>query len=351
MYKVIFFFLFFINPNIYADVSLDPNLECCMDIVYKLNEQNEFLIANIQLSENNQENLSIIKNEVINLSKSQAASNDFWHNWGGRLLIALLTSFVTIFIFVCGILYAKRKERRRKKVLLKAISLFLKKIVRKCDTAINNIKDYNNDIKNKPWNSGRFTTMSMGESARLKEMNIDTVSDAFFEFKIDSNKFVEYYADLDHFHTLIDIMEKDYFNHSLQVVTSKSNLIFEAVAPFQKAIYLYADSLYKNTHIVYGNSLIEILETFNANYVELDIDSIIKLLVDRTKKVLADIEKNKIEIPLQLYQFSMDMTKNYKHVVDNNKKFSSMLQHKIENINQCKISFEKIVKDIENKTL
>ena len=120
-------FVFTLVFSIHADVSTPLDIECCISINKKLDEQTDILKQQYELSAKNKQVINKIYEKVTDTPNADMTYKD-WLNIIGTLFGSLLGAGVAIFVFKRGIKHEKEKEEEKKRSLLKAIALTLDNI-------------------------------------------------------------------------------------------------------------------------------------------------------------------------------------------------------------------------------
>lgn len=339
--KLLFILGILCSTSLYADVTLEPNIECCHDIVYQINEQNKAITNHTKYTNENLKNLSLIKDNLHQIAQKKSGAEDFWGAFAG----ALTSAIVAISIFYGGIIHEKRKERTRRKLLLKSVSLLLESTLEKCNSTINNIEIFHTNVKKTPWMHNSFPQIIQGETQRLREINIDRIADAFFDFGISSKQYVEFYSKLDYFHELSRSMYDDYFKHSHEAVTVPTNEILELTEIILNAVVMHMEYL-RNIEFGHWENINQIIIDYykeqtdnktNINYINTN------LIIPLTNLYITFDQIQIPDIPNGLLVSLKRARSLYSFIVESNKHFSQEIFSKSESIDACKNTFNDII--------
>lgn len=72
--KLLFILGILCSTSLYADVTLEPNIECCHDIVYQINEQNKAITNHTKYTNENLKNLSLIKDDLHQIAQKKSGA-------------------------------------------------------------------------------------------------------------------------------------------------------------------------------------------------------------------------------------------------------------------------------------
>lgn len=184
-------FVFTLVFSTHADVSIPLDIECCISINEKLDEQTDILKLQYELNAKDKQVINKIYEIVTDTPSADMTYKD-WFNIIGTLFGSLLGAVVAILVFKRGIKHEKEKEEEKKRSLLKVIALSLGNIEKKCKTKVQYIEEYNDSVHKKPWEHSILKINTIDEAIRIKSLNVDYVFDAFYEFKIDEKYYTNY---------------------------------------------------------------------------------------------------------------------------------------------------------------
>jgi hypothetical protein len=335
-----------------ADVANSPVVEAFNEIQFKLSEQTTIAQQQYQLEKESKESLKDIQKQVIKIA-SPKDSSGIPLSLVSSLLGALISALVAIGIFTLGQWINRRGEKKKKRSLLKAISLMLGSIEKKCHKRIEYISTYKKDVETTPWKFASLPINTVEEIARLKNMNVDYIFDAFYEFKITEDSYVEFYSRLDFVYDLTKSMEKDYFSNVHDYITLPSNEILQLNESILEQCVIFMEKM-KNDPVAgsIAQSLNNQIITFYAGIegkqndikyiIDSSIDPILKLIIDdrfRNSPWFRDVLP-KLKRARNLYKF----------VCDSNVAFASQLELRKEDIFQAIGKFKAIREDIDEKT-
>lgn len=335
-----------------ADVVNSPAVEAFNEIQFKLSEQTTIAQQQYQLEKENKESLNDIQKHVIKIA-SPKENSGIPLSLVGSLLGALISALVAIGIFTLGQWINRRKEIQKKRSLLKAISLMLGSIEKKCHKRIEYISTYKKDVETTPWKFAPFPINTVEEIVRLKNMNVDYIFDAFYEFNITEGSYVEFYSRLDFVYDLTKSMEKDYFSNVHDYITLPSNEILQLNESVLEQCVIFMEKM-KNDPVAVSiaQALNSQIVTFYAGIegkqndikyiIDSSIDPILKLILDdrfRNSPWFKDVLP-KLKRARSLYRF----------VCDSNVSFASQLESKIEDITQSIEKINIIKDDIDVKS-
>lgn len=335
-----------------ADVANSPVVEAFNDIQFKLSEQTTIAQQQFQLQKENKESLKDIQKQVIKIASPKEGSG-IPLSLIGSLLGALISALVAIGIFTLGQGINRRKEIEKKRSLLKAISLMLGSIEKKCHKRIEYISTYKKDVETTPWKFASFPINTVEEIARLKNMNVDYIFDAFYEFKITEDSYVEFYSRLDFVYDLAKSMEKDYFSNVHDYITLPSNEILQLNESVLEQCVTFIEKM-KNDPVAgsiaqsLNNQIIRFYTGIDGKQndikyiIDSSIDPILKLIIDdrfRDSPWFKDVLP-KLKRARNLYRF----------VCDSNVVFASQLDSKRVDITQSIEKIKKIKENIDERT-
>lgn len=341
-------FVFTLVFSTHADVSTPLDIECCISINEKLDEQTDILKQQYELSAKNELIINDLKKIVSKPDDTNITLKD-WLNLLGVFLGTVISAIVAILVFVFGLKKEKEKEKERKCSLLKSTSIILKDIINTCNQRIISITKYTNNITEKPWSHNKLGIIPIDEILRLKNMDISQTADAFFEFHINEKNYIDLYSKLDFIYDLFKNIENDYFKHSHDYVTIPSNEIIEItrwssefifnelrLGKFEKIIFQIT-TIYNNfdAGIKSNNENMNNIDYINNNftipYLELFSNSTVS---EQAFELLSKLKRAK-----DLYTF----------ICDANTYFSQELSNQKENINKCIKIFNNIINEINSK--
>lgn len=124
-------FVFTLVFSTHADVSIPLDIECCISINEKLDEQTDILKLQYELNAKDKQVINKIYEIVTDTPSADMTYKD-WFNIIGTLFGSLLGAVVAILVFKRGIKHEKEKEEEKKRSLLKVIALSLDNIEKKC---------------------------------------------------------------------------------------------------------------------------------------------------------------------------------------------------------------------------
>lgn len=342
LHSILVFTLVF---STHADVSTPLDIECCISINEKLDEQTDILKQQYELNAKNEQVINKIYEKVTDTPNADMTYKD-WLNIIGTLFGSLLGAGVAIFVFKKGIKHEKEKERSRKKSFLKSISIILNDIVNTCNRRIKSINTYAEDVNSNPWNQNKLGIISTDKISRIKNIDITQMANAFFEFHIDEKSYIDLYSKLDYIHDLFKNIENDYFKHIHDYVTNPSNEIIEITRWTSEFIFIKLQSGEFN---IIRNQIEKQYETFqekitenltNINYINENFTiPYLELFSDSRVSEKAFEALSKLKRAKDLYSF----------ICDGNIKFSQDLLIIQKNINKCIVCFNSIIKDINLK--
>lgn len=345
LHSILVFTLVF---STHADVSTPLDIECCISINEKLDEQTEILKQQYELSAKNELIINDLKKIVSKPDDTNITLKD-WLNLLGVLLGTVISAIVAILVFVFGLKKEKEKEKERKCSLLKSTSIILKDIIDTCNQRNESITKYANKVAEKPWSHNKLGIIPIDEILRLKNMDISQTADAFFEFHIKEKNYIDLYSKLDFIYDLFKSMENDYFKHSHDYITTPSNEIIEItrwsnkfiinelqLGKFEKITYQIITQLDKFQNSIDSNkenmnNIDYINNNFTIPYLELFSNSTVS---EQAFELLSKLKRAK-----DLYTF----------ICDANTDFSQELVNQKENINKCIEIFNNIINEINSK--
>lgn len=320
-----------------ADVVNSPVVEAFSEMQFKLSEQTTIAQQQYQLEKENKESLKDIQKQVVKIAAPKESSG-IPLSLVGSLLGALISALVAIGIFTLGQWINRRKEIKKKRSLLKAISLMLGSIERKCHKRIGYISTYKKDVEATPWKFASFPINTVEEIVRLKNMNVDYIFDAFYEFKIAEDSYVDFYSRLDFVYDLIKSMEKDYFNNIHDYITLPSNEILQLNESILEQCVIFMEKMKGDT------VALEITQPLNQLIVNFykgneGKESDIKNIIDSSiNPILALIMGSRFKSSSWFKDVLPKLKRArslYKFVCDSNKDFASQLESKKEDISQA----------------
>lgn len=335
-----------------ADVANSPAVEAFNEIQFKLSEQTTIAQQQYQLEKENKESLKDIQKQVIKIA-SPKDSSGIPLSLVSSLLGALISALVAIGIFTLGQWINRRGEKKKKRSLLKAISLMLGSIEKKCHKRIEYISTYKKDVETTPWKFASFPINTVEEIARLKNMNVDYIFDAFYEFKITEDSYVEFYSRLDFVYDLTKSMEKDYFSNVHDYITLPSNEILQLNESILEQCVIFMEKMKGETAALeitkpLGRLIVNFYKSSEGkesdikNIIDSSINPILTLIMDSRfehspwfKDVLPKLKR---------------VRNLYKSVCDSNVAFASQLELRKEDISQAIGKFKSIREDIDEKT-
>lgn len=340
-----------INCLVNADVVNSPAVEAFNEIQFKLSEQTTIAQQQYQLEKENKELLNDIQKHVIKIS-SPKENSGIPLSLVGSLLGALISALVAIGIFTLGQWINRRKEIEKKRSLLKAISLMLGSIEKKCHKRIEYISTYKKDVETTPWKFAPFPINTVEEIVRLKNMNVDYIFDAFYEFKIAEDGYVEFYSRLDFVYDLTKSMEKDYFNNVHDYITLPSNEILQLNESILEQCVIFIEKMKDET------AALEITQSLNLLIVNFyrsseGKESDIKNIIDSSINPILELIMNSRFKSSPWFKDVLPKLKRarslYKFVCYSNKDFASQLESKKVDISQAVDKLRTIREDIDVK--
>ena len=275
-------FVFTLVFSTHADVSIPLDIECCISINEKLDEQTDILKLQYELNAKDKQVINKIYEIVTDTPSADMTYKD-WFNIIGTLFGSLLGAVVAILVFKRGIKHEKEKEEEKKRSLLKVIALSLDNIEKKCKTKVQYIEEYNDSVHKKPWEHSILKINTIDEAIRIKSLNVDYVFDAFYEFKIDEKYYIKLHPHLDYIYDLFKSLDNDYSNHSHQYITTPSNEILKINEQIQNESVFLATDLDKNPSLVIlAIPIWKIIKSYNEKIKKnkTNIDFIIKNSID-----------------------------------------------------------------------
>ncbi len=345
-------FVFTLVFSIHADVSTPLDIECCISINKKLDEQTDILKQQYELSAKNKQVINKIYEKVTDTPNADMTYKD-WLNIIGTLFGSLLGAGVAIFVFKRGIKHEKEKEEEKKRSLLKAIALTLDNIEKKCRTKVLYIKEYNESVHKRPWEHSILKINTIDEAIRIKSLNVDYVFDAFYEFKIDEKYYIKLHPHLDYISDLFKSFDNDYLNHSHQYITMPSNEILKINEQIQNESVFLAIDLEKNQRLtILAKPIWEIINSYNEKIKEnkTNIDFIIKKSIDPLlhlyiKKEYLNITSIRDFLPLLKHSKAL-----YDSICEYNILFADQVLSKNESLTNCANIFHEIKMQINKQT-
>ena len=341
-------FVFTLVFSIHADVSTPLDIECCISINKKLDEQTDILKQQYELSAKNKQVINKIYEKVTDTPNADMTYKD-WLNIIGTLFGSLLGAGVAIFVFKRGIKHEKEKEEEKKRSLLKAIALTLDNIEKKCRTKVLYIKEYNESVHKRPWEHSILKINTIDEAIRIKSLNVDYVFDAFYEFKIDEKYYIKLHPHLDYISDLFKSFDNDYSNHSHQYITMPSNEILKINEQIQNESVFLAIDLEKNQRLtILAKPIWEIINSYKEN--KTNIDFIIKKSIDPLlhlyiKKEYLNIKSIRDFLPLLKHSKAL-----YDSICEYNILFADQVLSKNESLTNCANIFHEIKMQINKQT-
>lgn len=247
----------------------------------------------------------------------------------------------------------KRKKKRKKRSLLKAIALTLDNIEKKCRTKVLYIKEYNESVHKRPWEHSILKINTIDEAIRIKSLNVDYVFDAFYEFKIDEKYYIKLHPHLDYISDLFKSFDNDYSNHSHQYITMPSNEILKINEQIQNESVFLAIDLEKNQRLtILAKPIWEIINSYNEKIKEnkTNIDFIIKKSIDPLlhlyiKKEYLNIKSIRDFLPLLKHSKAL-----YDSICEYNILFADQVLSKNESLTNCANIFHEIKMQINKQT-
>ena len=345
-------FVFTLVFSIHADVSTPLDIECCISINKKLDEQTDILKQQYELSAKNKQVINKIYEKVTDTPNADMTYKD-WLNIIGTLFGSLLGAGGAIFVFKRGIKHEKEKEEEKKRSLLKAIALTLDNIEKKCRTKVLYIKEYNESVHKRPWEHSILKINTIDEAIRIKSLNVDYVFDAFYEFKIDEKYYIKLHPHLDYISDLFKSFDNDYSNHSHQYITMPSNEILKINEQIQNESVFLAIDLEKNQRLtILAKPIWEIINSYNEKIKEnkTNIDFIIKKSIDPLlhlyiKKEYLNIKSIRDFLPLLKHSKAL-----YDSICEYNILFADQVLSKNESLTNCANIFHEIKMQINKQT-
>ena len=345
-------FVFTLVFSIHADVSTPLDIECCISINKKLDEQTDILKQQYELSAKNKQVINKIYEKVTDTPNADMTYKD-WLNIIGTLFGSLLGAGVAIFVFKRGIKHEKEKEEEKKRSLLKAIALTLDNIEKKCRTKVLYIKEYNESVHKRPWEHSILKINTIDEAIRIKSLNVDYVFAAFYEFKINEKYYIKLHPHLDYISDLFKSFDNDYSNHSHQYITMPSNEILKINEQIQNESVFLAIDLEKNQRLtILAKPIWEIINSYNEKIKEnkTNIDFIIKKSIDPLlhlyiKKEYLNITSIRDFLPLLKHSKAL-----YDSICEYNILFADQVLSKNESLTNCANIFHEIKMQINKQT-
>lgn len=335
-----------------ADISTPLDMDCCISINEKLDQQTEILKQQYELKAKNEQVVNKIYEKVADTTNSDITYKD-WLNIIGTLFGSLLGAGVAIFVFKRGIIHEKEKEREKKRSLLKAIALSLDSIEKKCRKKASYIKEYNNSVNKEPWRHSLLKINTLDEALRIKSLNVDYVFDAFYEFKIDETFYIKLHPHLDYIYDLFKSVDDDYSNHSHQFITIPSNEILKINEQTQNDSVFLAIELDKNPQsMMLAKPIWSIIHSYNEKLKtnKTNIDFIIKNSIDPLLHLYIKEEYKNI-LNLQKFLPPLKHSKAlYDSICEYNILFASQVLSKEESIINCANIFNDIKTQINKQT-
>lgn len=345
-------FVFTLVFSTHADVSIPLDIECCISINEKLDEQTDILKLQYELNAKDKQVINKIYEIVTDTPSADMTYKD-WFNIIGTLFGSLLGAVVAILVFKRGIKHEKEKEEEKKRSLLKVIALSLDNIEKKCKTKVQYIEEYNDSVHKKPWEHSILKINTIDEAIRIKSLNVDYVFDAFYEFKIDEKYYIKLHPHLDYIYDLFKSLDNDYSNHSHQYITTPSNEILKINEQIQNESVFLATDLDKNPSLVILAILIwKIIKSYNEKIKKnkTNIDFIIKNSIDPLLHLYINEEYLNIPTCRQLLPPLKHSKALYDSICEYNILFASQVLSKKESIINCANIFNDIKIQINKQT-
>lgn len=345
-------FVFTLVFSTHADVSIPLDIECCISINEKLDEQTDILKLQYELNAKDKQVINKIYEKVTDTPSADMTYKD-WFNIIGTLFGSLLGAVVAILVFKRGIKHEKEKEEEKKRSLLKVIALSLDNIEKKCKTKVQYIEEYNDSVHKKPWEHSILKINTIDEAIRIKSLNVDYVFDAFYEFKIDEKYYIKLHPHLDYIYDLFKSLDNDYSNHSHQYITTPSNEILKINEQIQNESVFLATDLDKNPSLVIlANPIWEIIKSYNEKIKEnkTNIDFIIKNSIDPLLHLYINEKYLNIPTCRQLLPPLKHSKALYDSICEYNILFASQVLSKKESIINCANIFNDIKIQINKQT-
>ena len=345
-------FVFTLVFSTHADVSIPLDIECCISINEKLDEQTDILKLQYELNAKDKQVINKIYEIVTDTPSADMTYKD-WFNIIGTLFGSLLGAVVAILVFKRGIKHEKEKEEEKKRSLLKVIALSLDNIEKKCKTKVQYIEEYNDSVHKKPWEHSILKINTIDEAIRIKSLNVDYVFDAFYEFKIDEKYYIKLHPHLDYIYDLFKSLDNDYSNHSHQYITTPSNEILKINEQIQNESVFLATDLDKNPSLVIlAIPIWKIIKSYNEKIKKnkTNIDFIIKNSIDPLLHLYINKEYLNIPTCRQLLPPLKHSKALYDSICEYNILFASQVLSKKESIINCANIFNDIKIQINKQT-
>lgn len=345
-------FVFTLVFSTHADVSIPLDIECCISINEKLDEQTDILKLQYELNAKDKQVINKIYEIVTDTPSADMTYKD-WFNIIGTLFGSLLGAVVAILVFKRGIKHEKEKEEEKKRSLLKVIALSLDNIEKKCKTKVQYIEEYNDSVHKKPWEHSILKINTIDEAIRIKSLNVDYVFDAFYEFKIDEKYYIKLHPHLDYIYDLFKSLDNDYSNHSHQYITTPSNEILKINEQIQNESVFLATDLDKNPSLVIlAIPIWKIIKSYNEKIKKnkTNIDFIIKNSIDPLLHLYINEEYLNIPTCRQLLPPLKHSKALYDSICEYNILFASQVLSQKESIINCANIFNDIKIQINKQT-
>ena len=339
-------FVFTLVFSTHADVSIPLDIECCISINEKLDEQTDILKLQYELNAKDKQVINKIYEIVTDTPSADMTYKD-WFNIIGTLFGSLLGAVVAILVFKRGIKHEKEKEEEKKRSLLKVIALSLDNIEKKCKTKVQYIEEYNDSVHKKPWEHSILKINTIDEAIRIKSLNVDYVFDAFYEFKIDEKYYIKLHPHLDYIYDLFKSLDNDYSNHSHQYITTPSNEQIQ-----NESVFLATDLDKNPSLVILAIPIWKIIKSYNEKIKKnkTNIDFIIKNSIDPLLHLYINEEYLNIPTCRQLLPPLKHSKALYDSICEYNILFASQVLSKKESIINCANIFNDIKIQINKQT-